>query len=59
MWLKHEAVLRWTVRFFLAVALTTTLMLSGMLAGCLGGNLENDFIYVDEPVYESTNAVIV
>jgi hypothetical protein len=59
MWLKHEAMLKEVVRFFIAVALTATLMLSSMLAGCLGGNLENDFVYVDEPMYESTNATIV
>ena len=53
MWLKHEAMLKEVVRFFIAVALTATLMLSSMLAGCLGGNLENDSVYVDEPMYES------
>ena len=47
------------MRLFTAIALTATLMLSSMLAGCLGGNLENDFVYVDEPVYETTNATIV
>ena len=57
--LKHEAVLRIIVRFFIATALTATLLLSSMLAGCIGGNLENDFVYVDEPVYESTNGTIV
>ena len=59
MWLKHEAMLKGVVRFFIAVALTAILMLSSMLAGCLDGNLENDFVYVDEPVYKSTNATIV
>ena len=44
MWLKHGVMLKEAVRFFLAVALTATLMLSSMLAGCLGGNLENDGI---------------
>ena len=34
-------------------------MLSSMLAGCLGGNLENDFIYPDDVLYASTNATIV
>lgn len=51
--------LKGVVRFFIATALTATLLLSSMLAGCLEGNLENDFVYVDEPVYESTNATIV
>ena len=59
MWLKHGVMLKEVVRFFLAIALTATLLLSSMLAGCLEGNLENDFVYVDEPVYESTNATIV
>ena len=58
-WLKHEVMLKGVVRFFIATVLTATLMLSSMLAGCLGGNLENDFVYVGEPVYESTNATIV
>ena len=47
------------MRLFTAITLTATLLLSSMLAGCLEGNLENDFIYVDEPVYQSTNATIV
>ena len=34
-------------------------MLSSMLAGCLGGNLENDFVYFDDVWYASTNATIV
>ena len=59
MWLKHEAMLSGIVRLFLTIALTVTLLLSSMLAGCLGGNLENDFVYVGEPVYESTHATIV
>jgi len=59
MWLKHEAVLKDIVRISIATALTASLMLSSMLAGCLTGDLENDFVYVDEPVYESTNATIV
>ena len=59
MWLKHEAILKENVRFSVGIALAATLMLSSMLAGCLGGNLENDFVYVDAPVYESTNATIV
>jgi hypothetical protein len=59
MWLKHEVMLMEVVRYFVAIALTATLMLSGILAGCLEGTLENDFVYVDEPVYESTNATIV
>ena len=59
MWLKDEAMLKGVVRFFIAVALTAILMLSSMLAGCLDGNLEPDFVYVDEPVYKSTNATIV
>ena len=59
MWLKDEAMLKGVVRFFIAVALTAILMLSSMLAGCLDGNLETDLVYVDEPVYKSTNATIV
>ena len=59
MWLKDEAMLKGLVRFFIAVALTAILMLSSMLAGCLDGNLETDLVYVDEPVYKSTNATIV
>ena len=47
MWLKHEVMLKNIVRFFTATALTATLLLSSMLAGCLGGNLENDFVYDD------------
>ena len=38
MWLKHEAMLKGVVRFFIAVALTAILMLSSMLAGCLDGD---------------------
>jgi hypothetical protein len=57
--LKHDAALRKTVGRFLAITLAATLMLSSMLAGCLGGNLENDYVYADEPVYESTNATIL
>ena len=59
MWLKDEAMLKGVVRFFIAVALTAILLLSSMLAGCLDGNLETDLVYVDEPVYKSTNATIV
>ena len=42
-----------------ATALTVAIMLSGMLAGCIGGNLENDFVYFDDVWYTSTNATIV
>ena len=43
----------------LTPAAIAVLMLSSMLAGCLGGNLENDFIYPDDVLYASTNATIV
>ena len=59
MWLKHELVLKNTVRLPLLATLTTALMLSSMLVGCLGGNLENDTVYPDDVMYESTNATIV
>ena len=59
MWLKHELVLKNTVRLPLLATLTTALMLSSMLVGCLGGNLENDIVYPDDVMYESTNATIV
>ena len=57
--LKHESVLRSTVRILIVCLLTATFMLSGMLAGCIGGNLENDFVYPDDVWYTSTNATIV
>jgi hypothetical protein len=48
------------VRFSpLATALVAIIMLSSTLAGCLGGNLENDFVYPDDVIIESTNATIV
>ena len=59
MGLKHESVLRPNVRILIVGFLTATLMLSGMLSGCIGGNLENDFVYPDDVWYTSTNATIV
>ena len=59
MWLKHELVLNRSMRLLILAMLTTALMLSSMLVGCLGGNLENDMVYVDDVRYESTNATIV
>ena len=43
----------------LSPVLLACIMLSGMLAGCTGGNLENDFVYPDDVWYISTNATIV
>ena len=43
----------------LTAPLVAIIMLSSMLAGCLGGNLENDFIYPDDVIIESMNATIV
>ena len=36
-----------------------SLMLLGVFAGCLGGDLENDMVYPDHVWYASTNATIV
>ena len=57
--LKQESLLSHTVRFPLAAAMTATLVLSSMLAGCLWGDLENDMVYPDDVVYESTTGTIV
>jgi len=57
MCLKDEPSLGGSVR--LSPVLLACIMLSGMLAGCIGGNLENDFIYPDDVWYVSTNATIV
>jgi len=48
------------VRFLpLATVLVAIIMLSSMLAGCLGGDLENEMVYPDDVWYASTNATIV
>ena len=57
MCLKDEPSLEGTVR--LSLVLAVCIMLSGTLSGCIGGNLENDFVYPDDVWYASTNATIV
>ena len=47
------------VRLLIASTLTAALVLSSMLVGCLWGGLENDFVYADDVVYESTTGTIV
>ena len=47
------------VRFLIASALTTAFVLSSMLAGCLWGDIENDFVYADDVLYEFTTGTIV
>ena len=60
MWLKHERLVRDAVRLLPpATVLVAIIMLSSMLAGCLGGDLENDMVYPDHVWYASTNATIV
>ncbi|MGB1766721.1 MAG: hypothetical protein ACPHJE_05015 [Poseidonia sp.] len=56
--LKHKPELKDDVRP-LTPAAFAVLLLSSMLAGCIGGNLENDFVYPDDVWYASTNATIV
>ncbi|MGB1420083.1 MAG: hypothetical protein ACPG7K_04835, partial [Poseidonia sp.] len=56
--LKHKPELKDDVRP-LTPAAFAVLLLSIMLAGCIGGNLENDFVYPDDVWYASTNATIV
>ena len=56
--LKHKPELNDDVRL-LTPAAFAVLLVSSMLAGCIGGNLENDFVYFDDVWYASTNATIV
>ena len=56
--LKHKPELNDDVRL-LTPAAFAVLLVSSMLDGCIGGNLENDFVYFDDVWYASTNATIV